>query len=102
MIHVLATVELVEGKRDEYIKKAQELIPKVRAEKGCLEYGIAIDIPASHPKQVPLRNNVVTFVEKWADLKTLEIHGQSPHMIAWGKENQSIVKAVTLQIMKPT
>ncbi len=101
MIHVLATIELFEGKRDEYIQKAQELIPKVRAEKGCLEYGIAVDIDGSHPKQIPLRSNVVTFVEKWADLKALESHGQTPHMMAWGKTTQGLVKNVTLQIMKP-
>ena len=44
MIHVLATIEVAPGRREEFLAAFQELVPDVRAEKGCLEYGPAIDL----------------------------------------------------------
>jgi quinol monooxygenase YgiN len=38
MIHVIATIELVEGQRAAFLKEFQALVPQVRAEVGCLEY----------------------------------------------------------------
>ncbi|HXZ37664.1 MAG TPA: antibiotic biosynthesis monooxygenase family protein, partial [Thermodesulfobacteriota bacterium] len=43
MIYVVATIELAEGKRDDFLKRVRQLVPEVRAEKGCVEYGPAID-----------------------------------------------------------
>jgi len=43
MIHVLATIELKPEKRGDFLKRVYQLVPKVKAEKGCLEYGPAVD-----------------------------------------------------------
>ncbi|HAB11390.1 MAG TPA: antibiotic biosynthesis monooxygenase, partial [Planctomycetaceae bacterium] len=41
MIFVLATIELAEGRRDDFLAAFQQVVPLVRAEEGCLEYGPA-------------------------------------------------------------
>jgi quinol monooxygenase YgiN len=49
IIHVIATVEIVEGKREEYLTAFKELVPLVLAEKGCIEYGPFFDIQTAIP-----------------------------------------------------
>ncbi len=56
MIHVIATIELNPGAREEFLKHFHALVPLVHQEAGCLEYGptvdAATDIPAlSSPAQ---------------------------------------------------
>ena len=41
---MIATIELHEGKREAFLAEFRKLVPLVRAEKGCLEYGPTIDI----------------------------------------------------------
>ena len=101
MIHVIATIELMEGKRDEFLKKVQQLVPKVKAEKGCLEYGPAIDVPTSIKAQMPVRENVVIMIEKWTDLKALEIHLSAPHMLEYREAVKGMVVGTKLQILQP-
>ncbi len=43
MIHVIAAIELAPGTREAYLAVFRKRIPDVRAEKGCIEYGPAID-----------------------------------------------------------
>jgi quinol monooxygenase YgiN len=101
MIHVIATVELAAGKRNDFLKKVHQLVNKVKAEKGCLEYGPCIDMPTSIKAQIPLRDNVVTMVERWADLKALEEHLSAPHMLAYREEVKEMVVGIKLQILQP-
>ena len=35
MIHVIATIDIVDGKRDDYLAAFHELVPLVLAEEGC-------------------------------------------------------------------
>ena len=45
MINVIATIEVVPGKRDLYLAEFRKLAPVVRAEVGCLEYVAVADLP---------------------------------------------------------
>ena len=47
MIHVIATIEIAPGMRDDFLAAFAELVPDVRAEQGCIEYGPAIDLATS-------------------------------------------------------
>jgi len=100
MIHVMATIEVAEGKRNDFLKIVHQLVPKVKAEKGCLEYGPTIDVPTGFKAQIPIRENVVTMVGKWADLKALEAHLSPPHMIAHREEVKSLVVSSKLQVLQ--
>lgn len=44
IIHVIATVTVHDGKRDDYLAIFHKLVPKVLAEQGCIEYGPTVDI----------------------------------------------------------
>jgi quinol monooxygenase YgiN len=101
MIHVIATIELAGGKRDAFLKRVQQLVPKVKAEKGCLEYGPAIDVLSGIKAQIALRDNVVTMVEKWTDLKALETHLSAPHMLEYREDVKGMVVGTKLQVLQP-
>jgi quinol monooxygenase YgiN len=101
MIHVIANIEVAAGKREELLAVFQPLIPQVRAEAGCIEYGTAVDAVSNIPVQIPIRPHVVTVVEKWADLDALLAHLATPHMQTYRERVKDIVKGVQLQILEP-
>jgi quinol monooxygenase YgiN len=101
MIYVIATVEVRPGKRDAFLTEFHKNIQNVRAEKGCLEYGPTVDVKTDIKAQIPLRDNVVTIVEKWESLQALQTHLVAPHMTAYRERVKDIVAGVTLQILEP-
>jgi len=101
MIHVIATIELVEGQREAFLKEFRALVPKVRAEKGCLEYGPAVDVASGIAAQSPPRGDVVTVVEKWSDLAALKAHLVAPHMEDYRPRVKNLVRSTTLQVLEP-
>lgn len=101
MIHVIATIELVEGRREAFLQEFQRIVPRVRAEAGCLEYGPALDLPADLPRQLPPREQVVTVVEKWASLEALRAHLQAPHMTEYRARVKDLVRDVQIQVLRP-
>jgi quinol monooxygenase YgiN len=101
MICVIATIELAEGRRDQFLAEFRKVVPEVLAEKGCLEYAPMVDIPTGIGAQGAVRENVVTVVEKWEDVAALEAHLMAPHMIDYRKKVKEIVAGATLAILKP-
>ncbi len=102
MVHVLATVEVAEGARDAFLAEFHQIVPTVRAEEGCLEYGAAVDVATGLQAQPPLRGQVVVIVEKWRDLPALEAHLAAPHMTAYRARVRNVVLKTTLQVLAPT
>ncbi|GIW81024.1 MAG: hypothetical protein KatS3mg105_2831 [Gemmatales bacterium] len=101
MIHVIATIEVHPGKRDAFLEEFRKIMPTVRAETGCLEYGPAVDFPSDIAAQTPIRENVVTIVEKWDSLDALKAHLAAPHMAEYRNRVKDIVQSVQLQILQP-
>ena len=101
MIYVLATIELVEGKRDEFLQHFRQLVPLVLAEEGCLAYQPTIDIETTISAQGEARANVVTVVEQWESVEALEAHLMAPHMLAFRGQVQGLTAGTTLQITEP-
>ena len=101
MIYVIATMELVEGKRSEYLRELKKVIPDVRAEIGCLEYGPAGDVATDVPVQDPVNENVVTIIERWTDVQALKEHLKTHHMKTSREATKSFVKGLRVRILKP-
>jgi quinol monooxygenase YgiN len=101
MIHVIATIEVAEGKRDAFLAEFRRVVPLVRAEPGCLEYGPTVDVAASFPVPVPQRPNVAVIVEKWASLDALRAHFTAAHMQEYRGRVKDLVVRVELQVLKP-
>jgi quinol monooxygenase YgiN len=74
MIHVIATIEVVPGKREDFLAEFRRIIPAVRAEAGCVEYGPCVDAGAELPVPVAVRQDVVVVIEKWESLDALRSH----------------------------
>ncbi len=101
MIHVIATVELKEGKREAFLAAFHELMPKVHAEDGCIEYGPAIDTETDIPVQGALRADVAVILEKWESLDHLKAHLAASHMGEYREKVKDLVDSVSLQILQP-
>lgn len=100
MIHVICVVQLVPGKRDEFLKAFHELMPAVHAEDGCIEYGPTVDAETTIGAQVPRRPDVVTLIEKWRDLKALEAHLAAPHMTPYRAIVKPIIDNTKLYVLE--
>jgi len=101
MIHVIATVEIRPGQREAFLAEFHRVMPFVHAEAGCLEYGPTIDVETGLGAQLPLRQNVVTIVEKWEGLDALRTHLTAPHMGDYRERVKDLVVSVKLQVLQP-
>ena len=101
MIFVIATIEVKPGKREAFLAEFHKNMPNVRAEKGCIEYGPNVDAKTDIKAQIPLRENVVTIVEKWESLDALHAHLAAPHMATYRERVKDLVVGSKLQILEP-
>ena len=101
MLHVVACLELVEGKRPELLELFHTLVPQVRAEAGCIEYGPAVDAAVSLPAAAAPRANAVTVLEKWTDEAALSAHLGSSHMQAFFARTRPLVKTLVVNVLQP-
>ena len=101
MIHVLATIQLNPGTRESFLKEFLKLVPFVKAEAGCIEYGPAIDIASGSPIQAMLGDDAVMVVEKWDDVAALQAHSMAPHMADYRVRVKDFVKSVELRVLQP-
>lgn len=101
MICVIATIEIKPNKRQEYLDIFNAMVPAVRAEDGCMEYGPTVDAETDISRQMPMRDNVVTVLEKWASLDALRAHLTAPHMAEYKQATADIVVGLELQILTP-
>jgi quinol monooxygenase YgiN len=101
MIHVIATIELQPGRRDDFLAEFHKLVPAVRGEAGCIEYGPAVDADTGIASQQQKGADVVTVVEKWDSLEALDAHLVAPHMQEYRPRVKDLVRQTTLHVLKP-
>ena len=98
MVHVIAVVEIAQGQRDAFLKEFHKVVPFVRVEEGCIEYGPTIDLETDFA--VPVRDNVVTIIEKWEDIHALKAHLVAPHMLEYRKRVKGLVERMTVHVLQ--
>jgi quinol monooxygenase YgiN len=101
MIHVIATIELNAGCRENFLETLNENVPKVKEEEGCLTYEPTVDVEPGLPIPVAVRENVVTIVEAWENLEALQAHLKTPHMAAYREAVKDWVSNLSLQVLQP-
>lgn len=99
MIHVIATIELFPGQRDDYLKKLHEVVPQVRREPGCRGYVPAEDFLTDIPIQDPPEDNKVTIIEAWEDSDALKTHLAAAHMKTFFAAVANFVKETRLRVL---
>ncbi len=100
MIHVIATIQLAPGRRADFLAQFKTLVPDVRAEVGCIEYGAAIDVTTPIPSP-PTREDVVTVIEKWESVPALRDHLASTHMDRWRLAVKDMILGVEIRVLQP-
>jgi quinol monooxygenase YgiN len=101
MIHVIAVITAKPGKRDEVLKHFRANVPAVRAEKGCIEYGAAVDADPALAIQTKYGSDTFLVVEKWESLDALKAHAAAPHMAAYGAKTKELLASRVIHILSP-
>jgi quinol monooxygenase YgiN len=101
MIHVIAVLTAKPGKREEVLKHFRANVPAVRAEKGCIEYGAAIDAEPALPVQTKWGPDTFLVIEKWESLEALKAHAAAPHMAAYAAKVKDLLAGRVIHILSP-
>ena len=102
MIHVIAVITAKPGKREEILKHFRANVPAVRAEKGCIEYGAAVDADNALPFQTKYGADTFVVIEKWESMDALKAHAAAPHMAAYGAKTKEMIASRVIHILSPT
>jgi quinol monooxygenase YgiN len=102
MIHVIAIITAKPGRREEVLKHFRANVPNVRAERGCIEYGAAVDADPALPVQTKYGPDTFVVVEKWESMDALKAHAAAPHMAAYGAKTKELLASRVIHILSPT
>jgi len=101
MIHVVAIVTAKPGKRGEILRHFNANVPAVKAEKGCIEYGPAVDAENALGFQTKVGPDTFLVVEKWESMDALKAHAAAPHMAAYATKVKELIASRTIHILQP-
>ena len=101
MIHVVAVLTAKPGQREAILEAIRANLPAVRAEKGCIEYGPAIDAEGMGSFQTKLGPDTLFVIEKWADADALKAHAAAPHMAAYAAKVKDLIASRVIHVLSP-
>src|SRR5262249_79384 len=101
MIHVIATITTNAGSRTKLLDEFRKLMPTVRAEAGCIEYGPTIDVDSGIDGLPGRRDEVVTVGEKWESVAALDAHLKAANMLRYRGAVKDLVKSVDIRVTQP-
>jgi quinol monooxygenase YgiN len=100
LIHVLAIITTKPGMRDQILGHFRANAPTVKAEKGCIEYGAAVDVEGGPFAKFGPDTFVV--IEKWESMDALKAHGAAPHMAAYAAKTREHLANRVIHVLSPT
>jgi len=101
MIHVVAVITTKPGQREAVLAAVRANLPAVRAEKGCIEYGPAIDADGIGPFQTKAGPDTLFVIEKWEDAAALKAHAAAPHMAAYAAKVKDMIASRVIHVLSP-
>jgi quinol monooxygenase YgiN len=101
MIHVVAVITAKPGKREEILEHFRANTPAVLAEKGCIEYGPAIDADPGLGFQTRYGPDTFLAIEKWESMDALKAHAAAPHMKTYGQTVKDLIANRAVHILQP-
>jgi quinol monooxygenase YgiN len=101
MIHVIAIITAKPGQREEILKHFRANVPAVLAEKGCIEYGPAVDADPAPQMQTKVGADTFVVVEKWESMDALKAHAAAPHMAAYAAKVKDMIGGRVIHILSP-
>ena len=101
MIHVVAIITAKPGMRGQILEHFRANVPAVRAEKGCIEYGPAIDAEGMGKFQTPFGADTFVVIEKWESKEALAAHAAAPHMAAYAAKTKEMIASRVIHVLEP-
>jgi quinol monooxygenase YgiN len=96
MIHVVAIITAVSGKRDALVRAFKGVVPTVEAEAGCIEYAPVVDVEGANPAYGP---DTFLVIEKWESMAALKAHAAAPHMAAYSSETKHLLASAAVHVL---
>ena len=101
MIHVVAVITAKPGLRESILQAFRANVPAVRAEKGCIEYGAAVDAENALGFQTKYGAETFLVIEKWESMEALKAHAAAPHMAAYAAKTRDMIASRVIHILSP-
>jgi quinol monooxygenase YgiN len=101
MIHVVAIITAKPGMREAILKEARANLAAVRAEKGCIEYGPAVDAEGIGGFQTKFGPDTFLVIEKWESPDALKAHAAAPHMAAYAAKTKEMIASRVIHVLSP-
>ena len=101
MIHVIAILTAKPGMRRGILDAFHANMPAVHAEKGCIEYGPAVDAEGAGSFQTKFGGDAFVVIEKWESLEALKAHAASPHMAAYAAKTRDMIASRVIHVLSP-
>lgn len=101
MIHVIAVITAKPGQRDTVLQLFRANVAAVKAEKGCIEYGAAVDAQNALAFQTQWGPDTFLVVEKWESMDALRAHAAAPHMAAYSGKSKDFIASRVIHILQP-
>ncbi len=101
MIHVLAIITATPGQREAILAAFRANMPAVHAEKGCIEYGPALDAEGVGGFQTKFGPDTFVVIEKWESLDALKAHAGAPHMAAYAAKTKDLIASRVIHVLQP-
>ncbi len=98
MIHVIAIITTKPNQRSKVLEMFKAIVPAVRAEVGCIEYGPTIDVDGADPAFGP---DTFVVVEKWESMDALKAHAVAPHMKAYAEKTRDLIAKRAVHVLTP-
>ena len=100
MIHVIATVQVKPGARSDFLQAFHRVVPLVREELGCVEYGPTVDADTGISAQQNAGNDSVVVIERWESVAALKDHLVADHMTEYRERVKDLVVETKLQVFE--
>jgi quinol monooxygenase YgiN len=101
MIHVIAIITAKPGMRDAIMREFRSNMPTVHAEKGCIEYGPAVDAEDIGSFQTKFGPDGFVVIEKWESPEALKAHAASPHMASYAAKTREMIASRVIHVLQP-
>lgn len=102
MIHVVAIITAKPGQREKVLEAFRANVPAVHAEKGCIEYGAAVDADGLGSFQTKFGPDTFAVIEKWESVDALKAHAATPHMAAYAAKTKDLLASRVIHVLSPT
>lgn len=99
MIQVLAIITAHPGQRAALLAEFRANMPNVHAEKGCIEYGPAIDAEGFDKIATPFGPDTFVVIEKWESAEALRAHAAAPHMAAYAARTKHLIASRVIHVL---